>query len=88
MLLWTGALLSCFLGYRLHGWWVPAAMAVAVLAAQALAYQGVLSGQRGLAEFLALIGLSGLMSLVMFYATFSIGHAFGLRRRRRRKGAP
>jgi hypothetical protein len=77
MLLVTGAALSAFLGYRLLGWWAPTAVAATVLVAQAVAYQGVLSGRSGLSEFAQVLVLSGLMSVVLFYATFSIGRSLG-----------
>lgn len=79
MLLLTGAVLSAFLGYKLLGWWAPGAVACAVLAAQAVSYQGVLAS--GLFEFVQILVLSGLMSLVMFYATYSIGRSIGRWRR-------
>lgn len=82
MLLWTGALVSGFLGYRLFGWWVPAAVAAVVAGLQAIsfqgAFQGVFSATGGLIEALLLVGA---MSLVMFYAFYSIGRAIGLRRK-------
>jgi hypothetical protein len=84
MLLFTGAAVSAYLGYRLLGWWAPAAVACAVLSAQALSYQGVLSARGGLSEFAQLLVLSGLMSVVMFYATFSIGRSIGQRRKAKR----
>jgi hypothetical protein len=77
MLLVTGATLSAFLGYRLLGWWAPAVVAATILVAQAVAYQGVLSGRSVLAEFAQVLVLSGLMSVVLFYATFSIGRSLG-----------
>ena len=33
-LFWTGALLSAYLGYKQHEWWMPAAVAGAALAGQ------------------------------------------------------
>jgi hypothetical protein len=81
MLLVIGAAVSGFLGYKLLGWWAPGAVAGAVLAAQAVSYQGVLAGGSGAVEFLQILVLSGLMSLVMFYATFSIGRSIGQWRR-------
>jgi hypothetical protein len=78
MLLWTGALLSGFLGYRLFGWWAPASVAGVVAVAQAMALQGAFGGQGGFIEALL---LGGLMSLVMFFASYSIGRAIGLRRK-------
>ena len=83
MLLLTGALLSGFLGYRLLGWWAPAAVACAVLALQAVSYQGVVSNSGSLSGLLQILAISGLMSLIMFYATFSMGRSFGLRRRKK-----
>jgi hypothetical protein len=81
MLLVAGAVVSAFLGYKLLGWWAPAIVVCVVLAAQALAYQGVLANGRGAFEFFQMLVLSGLMSVVMFYATFSIGRSIGWWRR-------
>lgn len=83
MLLLTGALVSGFLGYKLLGWWAPAAVACAVLAMQAVSYQGVLSTSGNVSGFVQILALSGVMSLIMFYATFSMGRSLGLRRRRK-----
>jgi hypothetical protein len=82
MLLLTGAALSGFLGYRLLGWWAPAVVAATVLVAQAVAYQLILGGRSGVFEFVQILALSGLMSLVVFYATFSIGRSLGQWRKR------
>jgi hypothetical protein len=84
MLLLTGALVSGFLGYRLTGWWAPAAVAVAALALQAVAYQGVLSTPDGLSGFAQMLALTGAMFLFVCYAVFSMGRSLGLRRRKRR----
>jgi hypothetical protein len=84
MLLVAGALVSAFLGYRLLGWWAPAAVAAAVLALQAVSYQGVVSTTGSVSGFVHILAISGLMSLLMFYATFSMGRSLGLRRRKRR----
>ena len=84
MLLLTGALVSGFLGYRLTGWWAPAAVAAAALALQAVAYQGVLSTPDGLSGFVQMLALTGLMFLFVCYAVFSLGRSLGLRRRKRR----
>lgn len=78
MLFWVGAVLCGFLGYRLHEWWVPAAVAGVVVAMQAMLFRGVLGGQYAGVELLA---LSLLMNLVMFYATFGVGRAIGQRRK-------
>jgi hypothetical protein len=83
MLLFAGAALCGYLGYRLLGWWVPAAVAGVVLAVQALVFRATLA-QGGYGEALA---LGAAMSVVMFYAAFSIGRSLGERRARRRKGA-
>ena len=83
MLLLIGALLSGFLGYKMMGWWAPAAVACAVSALQAAAYQGVLSGGGGMSGFIQIVILTALMSLFMFYATFSMGRSLGLRKRRK-----
>jgi hypothetical protein len=84
MLLLAGALVSAFLGYKLLGWWAPAAVACAVLALQAVSYQGVVSASGSVSGFVQILAISGLMSLIMFYATFSMGRSLGLRRRKRR----
>jgi hypothetical protein len=84
MLLLAGALVSAFLGYKLMGWWAPAAVACAVLALQAVSYQGVVSTSGSVSGFAQILAMSGLMSLIMFYATFSMGRSLGLRRRRKR----
>ena len=84
MRLVIGALVSGFLGYRLPGWWAPAAVAAAALALQAVAYQGVLSAPGGLSGFVQLLTLTGVMFLFVCYAVFSLGRSLGLRRRRRR----
>jgi hypothetical protein len=85
MLLLTGALVSGFLGYKLMGWWVPAAVACAVLAMQAVSFQGVLSTAGSPSGYVQILAMSGAMSLLMFYATFSMGRSWGLRRRRKRR---
>ncbi len=85
MLLLAGALVSGFLGYKLMGWWVPAAVAGAVLAMQAVSFQGVLSTTGSLSGYVQILAMSGAMSLLMFYATFSMGRSWGLRRRRKRR---
>lgn len=83
MLLLAGALLSAILGYKLLGWWAPAAVACAVLAMQAVSYQGVISTSGSFSGYVQILALSGAMSLIMFYATFSMGRSLGLRRRRK-----
>ena len=84
MLLLTGALASALLGYRLTGWWAPAAVASAVLALQAIAYQGVLSTADGVSGFVQILAMTGVTSLFLFYAIFSMGRSLGLRWRKRR----
>jgi len=83
LLFWVGAVLSAYLGYRLHDWWVPAAVACAVAAGQFALFQ-MGAGDRGPSA--QLLGF-GLMNLVMFHATFGIGRALGQRLAQRRKGA-
>ena len=83
MLFWLGAVLSGFLGYRLLGWWVPAAVAVLVVAAQAVMFQGVLGGQGSGYELLI---FSLVLNLVVYHATFGIGQAIRQRIARRRRG--
>ena len=82
MLFWVGAVASAYLGYRLHDWWVPAALAGAALAGQSVLFQMAVGGW---GPSLQLVGF-GLMDLVMFYATFGIGRSLGQRRMQRRKG--
>jgi hypothetical protein len=84
MLLLTGALVSGFLGYRLTGRWAPAAVACAVLALQAVAYQVNVSTDSGVSGLVQVLVMTGLTSLFLFYAMFSMGRSLGLRRRRRR----
>ena len=83
MLLLIGALLSGFLGYKMMGWWAPAAVACAVLAMQAVSYQDVVSTSGSVSGFVQILAMGGLMSLIMFYATFSMGRSLGLRKRRK-----
>jgi hypothetical protein len=85
MLLVAGAVVSAYFGYKLMGWWVPAAVAAATLALQAVSYQGVLAGGGGFGGFAQIMAISGVMSLLMYYATFSMGRSLGLRRRRKRR---
>lgn len=82
LLFWSGAVLSGYLGYRLHEWWVPAVVACGVVAGQFALFQ-LAAGDRG--PTAQLIGF-GLMNLVMFHATFGIGRAIGQRLSQRRKG--
>jgi hypothetical protein len=81
-LFWLGAVFSAYLGYRLHDWWVPVAVAGVVVAGQLALLQMVAGGGGPIAQ---LIGFS-LMDLVMFYATFGIGRTIGQRLKQRRKG--
>jgi hypothetical protein len=83
MLFWAGAVLSAFLGYRLHEWWVPGVIAAAVVVAQFVMFQVILKG-RG--TDLELYAFSLIMNLVMYYATFAIGRSIGQRLAQRRKG--
>ena len=80
LLFWVGAAASAYLGYKLHDWWVPAAVAGVVVAGQFALLQMAAGGPS-----VQLLGFS-LMNLVMFYATFGIGRSIGQRRRQRRKG--
>lgn len=84
MLLWIGAVVSGVLGYRLHEWWVPSAVACAVVVVQAIMFRSLLGGQGGGLELLA---FSLLINLLMFYATFGIGRSIRQRLNQRRKGA-
>jgi hypothetical protein len=85
MLLVAGAVVSAYFGYKLMGWWVPAAVAAATLTLQAVSYQGVLAGGGGVGGFVQILAMSAVMSLLMYYATFSMGRSLGLRRRRKRR---
>ena len=82
VLFWVGAVVSAYLGYRLHDWWVAAAVAGVAVAGQFVLFQ-IAAGSWG--PSIQLVGF-GLMDLVMFYATFGIGRSLGQRRMRRRKG--
>ena len=84
MVLLIGAAFSAVLGFKLMGWWAPAGVAAGVLVLQAAAYQGVLSTANGTSGFVQLLAFTGLTSLFLFYATFSMGRSLGLRWRRRR----
>jgi hypothetical protein len=83
LLFWVGAVASGYLGYRMHDWWVPAAVACVVVVGQFALFQ-MAAGGRG--PNVQLLGFA-LMNVVMYYATFGIGRAIGQRRRQRRKGA-
>jgi hypothetical protein len=83
MLIWAGAVLSGFLGYRLHEWWTAAAVACAVVAVQFAMFQLVLESRGTTPELYA---FSLALNLVVYYATFSIGRAIGQRLGQRRKG--
>jgi hypothetical protein len=80
LLFWVGAAASAYLGYKLHDWWIPAAVAGVVVAGQFALLQMAAGGPN-----VQLLGFS-LMNLVMFYATFGIGRTIGQRRSQRRKG--
>ena len=84
MLLWIGAVVSGVLGYRLHEWWVPSAVACAVVVVQAVMFRSLLDSQTGGLELLA---FSLLINLLMFNATFGIGRSIRQRLNQRRKGA-
>jgi hypothetical protein len=84
MLLWIGAVVSGVLGYRLHEWWVPSAIACAVVAVQAVMFRSLLGSQGSGLELLA---FSLLINLLMFYATFGIGRSIRQRLNQRRKNA-
>jgi hypothetical protein len=82
LLFWAGAVASAYLGYKLHEWWVPAAVACVVAAGQFALFQAA-AGSWG--PSVQLLGYS-LMNVVMFYATFGIGRSLGRRRGKWRKG--
>jgi hypothetical protein len=81
-LFWLGAVFSAYLGYRLHDWWVPAAVACVVVAGQFALLQTTAGGGGPIAQLIGFV----LMDLVMFYATFGIGRSIGQRLKQRRKG--
>ena len=83
LLFWAGAVSSAYLGYKLHDWWVPAAVAGVVVAGQFALFQTAAGSWGPSAQ---LLGYS-LMNLVMFYATFGIGRSVGRRKSQWRKGA-
>lgn len=85
MLFWIGAAVSGYLGYRLLDWWVPAAVACAVVALQFAMFQFVLGGRSSGAELYA---FSLVLNLVVYFAVFGIGRSIGqrLQQRRSRKG--
>ena len=85
MLLLAGGLLTGWLGYRLFGWWAPGVVAAVALCLQAGSYQGVLSSSDGMRSFVQMLAMSGLTSLCLFYATFSLGRSAGMRWRRKRR---
>ena len=85
MLLWIGAVVSGVLGYRLHEWWVPSAVACVVVVVQAVMFRSLLGSQGSGLELLA---FSLLINLLMFYATFGIGRSIRQRLNQRRKGVP
>ncbi len=85
MVLLAGALVSGFLGFRLKGWWAPAAVACVALALQAVSFQGVLSTPDGLSGFVQMLALTGVTFLFVCYAVFSMGRSLGLRWRRKRQ---
>jgi hypothetical protein len=84
MILLTGALVSGVLGFRLTGQWVPAALACVALALQAVAYRDVLGTADDGSGFIQIMVMTGLMSLFLFYALFSMGRSLGLKWRKRR----
>jgi hypothetical protein len=85
MLLLTGALVSGFLGYRQAGWWAPTAVTFAVLALEAVTYQGMLSTGGGMGGLVQVLVMTGLTCLFLFHAMFSMGRSLGLRRSKRRQ---
>jgi hypothetical protein len=84
MILVVGGLVSAWLGYRMLGWWVPTAVACAALALQAVSYQGVLSTADGMSGFAQMLVMTGLTSLFLFHAIFSMGRSLGSKWRKRR----
>ena len=81
MLMWLGAIVSGYLGYRLHEVWVPAAVACAVVAVQAILFQAF-SANRSMGLELYIFSL--LMNLIVSYATYGIGRAIAQRRKAKR----
>jgi hypothetical protein len=82
MLLLAGGLLSGLLGWRLWGWWAPAGLACVVLVLQAIANQNVLAAADGIRDHIQILAMTGLTSLFLFYAVYSIGRSLGLRWRK------
>ena len=80
-LFWTGALLSAYLGYKQHEWWMPAAVAGAALAGQFTLFRWwVAAGGRA-------PSCSGVAdNFVMFFADFGIGRSAGRLKGRWRRG--
>jgi hypothetical protein len=84
MLLWLGAIVSAYLGYRLWEWWAPLGVACAVVIVQAVAFRGLLGDAGGV----QLLAFSLAINLAMSYAAFTIGRSLAQRMAKRRKGTP
>jgi hypothetical protein len=84
MLLWIGALVSGYLGYRLLHWSVPTGLACAVVGLQAVAFRSLLANEAG--GGYQLLAFSLVVNLLMFHATFAIGRTIRQRLDQRRKG--
>jgi hypothetical protein len=74
-----GGLICGYLGFRLYDLWVPGALAVAFVAVQTTLFEVVLGGSP---MFLYAFSLG--LHLLVFYATFAIGRAIGLKWRKPR----
>ena len=75
LLLWSAPSYLAFLGYKLMGWWAPCAGLCMRSAMQAVSFRACSSSrQRG--GYVQILAMSGLMSLLMFYATFSMGRSW------------
>lgn len=83
-LFWAGAAVCAYLGYKLYDWWVPALVAAAVAAGQFGLFH-MAGGSASLGPAVQMLGF-GILDLVVFYATFGIGHSLGQRISKRRKG--
>ena len=80
MIMALGAVISGYLGFRMYEMWVPTAIACAIIAVQFAMFQVGSNPGAGAELYL----FSFLLSLLLCYATFSIGRAIGQRRRRKR----
>ena len=80
MIMALGAVISGYLGFRLYELWVPTAVACTILAVQYAMFQVGNSSDVGV----ELYASSFALSIVLCYATYSIGRAIGQRRKAKR----